>query len=781
MSQLATFPPSIGTIDFIRLPTMANWERMESLRKLFNVERTLFHSTSPELTVSESSDPVNGTCSPCLILPHGSPETKLPRLPQMQNQTFYGIERQFEDLHDQFCCRTSPALQNKRVKNTESHPPPHSSRRHVDVIEASFPAQHARLPTPISPASMYNEEIADRNIHSQRLNKFSTKYANVISAVYQEDVADRNILLSGGNTHTRTIGPSGAVSTCNLSNSRSVSSLSYYQESWPRLWSRLQVVGQRAPLEEKRAELRVISSDQDLRSHPLSYTPEDAGGSPPRRIGVRQYIALRLKNSSPALSSKGPENSAPERAPQPQLKMYKVTPDLPPSARDAGKAPKLNQSSINSPKQEEVKPGNDVAKKAALKLSPGSNTSNRLLSPASANLSTRKNVRELSINTKLAAPTKNFVKVPSQPSDIPVAPVRREPNASIAEIVNSPLPVATPSMVSPKTPSYNVEEIMSMFKHAYISSQKTSPHPTFETLQDAIVREINSHEAFRQVASEIETMPFPEPSPAPIPIKHSGEIHGHMRKKSSSKSLSGREKQTLRLVGRSSFAKKRRNSYTSGKELSFPAIKGLEGGSEPDSSHQERRRRHTYSQPLPPVVSIAPKLPEELREEARRAKLASAGDTPQPKYAYKLMPDIRPKSSHSVRSKGHHSRPGTSDSSKQLQSRRPTPIPQNAQPETAQNTNSRSIPTEQTTSETSKYESDHYRNGESDTLPGSTNTSCTTPEPKTMTSNSPQQITQKAPIKRLFSASPQPLGRNRIPLRRSSLHKDLFDSGRFKP
>ncbi|PGH06978.1 hypothetical protein GX51_02017 [Blastomyces parvus] len=759
---------------------MSNWERMENLRKLFNVERTLFQSTSPELPESDPNDAVHGTCSPCPILPRASPETKLPRLPQMQNQTFYGIERQFEDLHDQFCCRLSPALQNKRVKNTESHPPP-SSRRHVDVIEASFPAQHARLPTPISPASMYNEEIADRNIHSQRPNKPSTKYANVISAVYQEDVADRNILLGGGNTHTHAIGTSGAAPQCSLSNSRSVSSLSYYQESWPRLWSKMQIVGQRTPLEENRAELRVISSDQDLRSHPPSYAPEDAGGSPPRRIGVRQYIALRLKNSSPALSSQGPENSAPETAPQPQLKIYKVTPDRPPSARDAGKAPKFNLSSANSLKQEDVKPGNDVAKKAAPKLPPSDNASNRLLSPASANLSTRKNVRDLSINTTLAAPTKNFVKVPSQPLDIPVAPVRREPNASIAEIVNSPLPVATPSVVSPKTPSYNVEEIMSMFKHAYMTSQKSSPHPTFETLQDAIVREINSHEAFRQVASEIETMPFPEPSPAPTPIKHSEEIHGHMRKKSSSKSLSGREKQTLRLVGRSSFAKKRRNSYTSGKELSFPAIKSLEGGTEPDSCHQERRRRHTYSQPLPPGVPVAPQLPGELQEEARRANLASARDTPQPKYTYKLMPDVRPKSSHSVRSKGHHSRPGTSGSSKQLQSRRPTPVPQNAQSETAQRTNSQNTPTQQTKPETSKYELDHCKDGGRDPPPGSTNTSCATPEPKVITSNLPQQTTQKTPTKRLFSASPQPLGRNRIPLRRSSLQKDLFDSGRFKP
>ncbi|KAG5297877.1 hypothetical protein I7I48_07140 [Histoplasma ohiense] len=752
---------------------------MAGLRKLFSIERTLFQSTNPELTESESNGPVSGTYSPFLVLPRGSPEAKLPRLPQMQNQTFYGIERQFEDLHDQFCCHQSLSLQNKRFRNAEPKSSPHQIRRHVDVIEAGFPAQHARVPTPISPASMYNEEIADRNIHSKRSNKRSTKYANVLSAVYQEDVADRNILLAAGNTRTLEIRSRGGVSRCNLSNSRSASSLSYYQESRPRLWSRTQALGHRTPSGETRTELRVISSDQDLRSHPPSHQPEDAGASPPRRIGVRQYIALRLKNSSPALSSQGSENIPPRPAPQPQLKIYKVPPDRQPSTRDAGESSRFNQSLVNPPKQLDVKPRNHDSKKATPKYPTVDDGSNRLLSPASANLS-RKNVRDLSINTKLAAPAKNFVKVPTQPPVLAPAGARREPNSSIAGIVNSPLPVATPSAVSPRTSSYNVEEIMSMFKHAYKSSQNTSSPPSFETLHDAIVREINSHEAFRQVASDIETMPFPEPSPVPIPIKQS-EINGHTRRKSSSKSLSGKEKQSLRLVGRNSFAKTRRNSYTSGKELSFPAIKGLEAGTEPDSSHQERRRRHTYSQPLPPSVPVAPEFPRELRQEARKASLGRSGDSPQPKYTYKLIPDIRPKSSHSVRSKGPPSRPSKSGSSKQTQSCRPALGSQNSQSEMAQRTSSRNTPAEQTKPDLPKYQSDNSKKGERDTLPGSTNSSCTTPEPKIVTSSFPQQTTQKPPIKRLFSTSPQQIGRNRIPLRRSSIQKDLFDSGRFKP
>ncbi|EDN10823.1 predicted protein [Histoplasma mississippiense (nom. inval.)] len=648
---------------------------MAGLRKLFSIERTLFQSTNPELMESESNGPVSGTYSPCLALPRGSPEAKLPRLPQMQNQTFYGIERQFEDLHDQFCCHQSLSRQNKRFRNAEPTSSPHQIRRHVDVIEAGFPAQHARVPTPISPAT-----------------------------VYQEDVADRNILLAAGNTRTLEI-RRGGVSQCNLSNSRSASSLSYYQESRPRLWSRTQASGHRTPSGETRTELRVISSDHDLRSHPPSHQQEDAGASPPRRIGVRQYIALRLKNSSPALSSQESENIPPRPAPQPQLKIYKVAPDRQPSTRDAGESSRFNQSLVNPPKQLDVKPRNHDSKKATPKCPDGSKDgSHRLIIPRpQANLSREKCSRSFLLNTKLAAPHQKFCEgAYPTPLSWPPAGARREPNSSIAGIVNSPLPVATPSAVSPRTSSYNVEEIMR------------------------------------------------------------------------------KEKQSLRLVGRNSFAKTRRNSYTSGKELSFPAIKGLEAGTEPDSSHQERRRRHTYSQPLPPSVPVAPEFPRELRQEAGKASLGRSGDSPQPKYTYKLIPDIRPKSSHSVRSKGPPSRLGKSGSSKQTQSCRPALVCQNSQSEMAQRTSSRNTPAEQTKPDLPKYQSDNPKNGERDTLPGLTNSSCTTPEPKIVTSSFPQQTSQKPPIKRLFSTSPQQIGRNRIPLRRSSIQKDLFDSGRFK-
>ncbi|PGH12619.1 hypothetical protein AJ79_04116 [Helicocarpus griseus UAMH5409] len=744
---------------------------MATLKRLFNVERTLFQSTSPELTENESCGPSSGDVSSCRALSSGSPERNLPRLPHMQNQTFYGIEKQFEDLHDQFRCRSSPSLKNKRFTSLEPKSSHYRKQRHVDIVEAGFPVHHPRVPTPISPEVIYNEEIANRNIHGrQRSDNLNKKYANVISAVYQEDVADRNILLSGG-------GPGRADSQNNFNNGRSVSSLSFYREGRPRLWSGARATGARTPSEERRAELRVISSDQDLRSHPPSYKPENVDSSPPRRIGVRQYIALRLRNSSPALSTTGPERSPPRQAPRTPVRT-KTVHDASPSARDAGKAPRpvTQRSSVNPPRQDVIRPKTNPEHRDTLKPPASGDVSSRLLTPTSARLSTRKNVRDLSINTQLAAPKQNFVKVSNQPANAPIPTPKREPNASIAEIVNSPLPAATPSTVAERRPSYNVEEIMSMFRQAYKSSQAANPHPTFETLQDAIVREINSHEAFRQVASEIETMP--EPDPAPISNKPTEENRGHMRKKSSSKSLSGKEKQALKFVRRNSEAKKRRNSYTPGKEMSFPAIKGLEAGTERENGSQERRRRHTYSQPLQTGAPVTPDLPLELREEARRAKSGASKISLQPKYTYKLIPDVRPKSSQSMHSRGTPSRPGTASSSEPPQARGPAQRSQDMKPETRQKQKRRNTSAAHT--QPPDFQFDHVKD-ERDSPPVPAAGSQTPSEPKSSNSNSPQQQTTKTtPMRRLYSTSAQQIGRNRIPLRRSSLQKDLFDSGRFR-
>lgn len=61
--------------------------------------------------------------------------------------------------------------------------------------------------------------------------------------------------------------------------------------------------------------------------------------------------------------------------------------------------------------------------------------------------------------------------------------------------------------------------MMDLFNKAYMSTQAVSPHPTYETLQDAIVREINSHEAFRRVPVRDAGPPF-TPSPTQNAFEH---------------------------------------------------------------------------------------------------------------------------------------------------------------------------------------------------------------------------------------------------------------------
>ncbi|KAK1139750.1 hypothetical protein N8T08_011214 [Aspergillus melleus] len=99
-------------------------------------------------------------------------------------------------------------------------------------------------------------------------------------------------------------------------------------------------------------------------------------------------------------------------------------------------------------------------------------------------------------------------------------------NPSIAEVMNSPLPAGTPTSISPLPQSKRIEEIMDMFRKAHSASQAVTPHPTFETLQDAIIREINSHEAFQRVPPPEQGPPF-TPSPSQETFKQ-----GHNRTRS---------------------------------------------------------------------------------------------------------------------------------------------------------------------------------------------------------------------------------------------------------
>ncbi|KAL2222097.1 hypothetical protein M432DRAFT_208572 [Thermoascus aurantiacus ATCC 26904] len=216
-------------------------------------------------------------------------------------------------------------------------------------------------------------------------------------------------------------------------------------------------------------------------------------------------------------------------------------------------------------------------------------------SPRNVRPISRKNMRDLSINTELAASGRRPAKIEHRANQPPTSHQHLAgPSPSIDEIVNSPLPAATPTSIAPQpTTSYNFEEIMDMFRQAYESTQATSPQPTFETLEDAIVREINSHEAFRRLPVPDSGPPF---TPSPTQETFSGDAVAPGRPGSSKGS--DKENHLTKLIRKGSLGRKRRNSDGASKAL--PPTNAPKGHDKifrrsPDLSG--RSRSHTYSQP----------------------------------------------------------------------------------------------------------------------------------------------------------------------------------------
>jgi hypothetical protein len=118
--------------------------------------------------------------------------------------------------------------------------------------------------------------------------------------------------------------------------------------------------------------------------------------------------------------------------------------------------------------------------------------------------------------------------------------------------------------------------MMDLFNKAYMSTQAVSPHPTYETLQDAIVREINSHEAFQRV-------PVPAAGPPFTP--------------SSEQDSFAKENQRPKLMSKNSFRKHRRNSESRRSISTIVPSKVLRKVS---ASPVAARRRHTDAPPPSP-------------------------------------------------------------------------------------------------------------------------------------------------------------------------------------
>lgn len=559
---------------------------MVALKKLFQQERTPSRpstslgfggigSDEPYFDTIESHTQNNlesGQLSP------GHPSPGFPGLRASQSMDvahhFEQIEKQFEDLHQH--------LAEGRPLSSQSHLPPSSGRfavprlqnsRHIDLLDALFSStrhqQEANPQVHAPSSSPYNEDVAERNMTRFLRVQYRNGHASsrILSALYQEDVADRNIAKYGGAT-------------------RSLSSLSC--RSSPPAPGRVRTLSpddQRRGLARRGQGKPNWTSDDDLRKR--SSTPDNASAASSR--ASRTSSLLRQQRSAPSLSAEE-KSDAQEDAPPAAVQRLGVppaykqgkrwsntplpdSPTLPMPMGDGGD----NNSSAESPQVPTLKrPPITTARSSSL-------TSRSLSPPPSSGSASRKNVRDLSINTQLAAEGRRKITHRAiQPPTPSSYEMKRAP--SIAEVMNSPLPASSPPAPSPR---FKASEMMDLFNKAYMSTQAVSPHPTYETLQDAIVREINSHEAFRRV-------PVPSASPPFTPSETFD--HGSRTARLSRSASAG---QLSKIIRKSSFKKHKRNSESRRSISTSVSSKGYDRIIRRVGSFPARRRHTDAPAPSP--------------------------------------------------------------------------------------------------------------------------------------------------------------------------------------
>lgn len=425
---------------------------------------------------------------------------------------FEQIEKQFVDLHDSLDRPTSS--QSQLPPTTRYAIPKVQNGRYVDLMDALSTTERSRAttPEPLSPlASPYNEDVAERNMTRFLRIQYKKGFSNsrILSALYQEDVADRNIAKYS-------------------SSGRTMSGLS--SQSSPAAPGRVRLPkGQKRKPKRNPAGRPTWASAENLRTGPDDNDPDS---SP--RSNSDLGTSLRPQKSAPALCAEEgfiPQEAAPPSPVQrlgvppahKQGKRWSNTP-LP----DSPTIPiPMGDSSGPAEAPQVPKPFSSVPRNGSLPP--------RSQSPQPQGPVSKKNARGLSINTQLAAKgNPKIVHRAIQPPTPSTTNMKRPP--SIMEVMSSPLPIASP--VSPPKSSARVRasELMNLFTKTYTSAHGT--HPTYESLHDAIVREVNSHEAFQRVPLPIPGPPF-TPSAEKIELVNaSRKIQGLNRSSSSASRMS---------------------------------------------------------------------------------------------------------------------------------------------------------------------------------------------------------------------------------------------------
>ncbi|RAL14936.1 uncharacterized protein BO97DRAFT_412222 [Aspergillus homomorphus CBS 101889] len=453
-----------------------------------------------------------------------------------------------------------------------SSPIPDKTPRHVDLLDALFSSHryHIQCPTSLSPITPYNEDIAERNMAFFLKGTFFHKVAYPRPTSYQGDATLRNTFRGSSRSLARSASP------------RSKSAHGSPLRSNPR--SERDATKGRTRLRAREERVATTTSEK------LTATASSARDERPnssRKISFERS-SLRSQRSAPNLVAERPKTSDTE--PPTPGNGYLGVPPAYKQGRRWSNTPLPDSPTIPlSISHEQGLEENGSTKNTSGVIS---NSKDQEGSNSSRNQS-KKNVRDLSINTKLAARGKPNTKATHRVIQPPTPNTAGSTRPlSIAEVMNSPLPVATPTAVSPLPPSTEkVAEIMDMFRQAYTSEPVVTPHPTFETLQDAIVREINSHDAFKRL-----TFPDTECSLSPSPSQESfdkGLSVPLYPDTVPERGPSAKEGQLLKLIRKSSFRKHKRNS-----EQRRSISTSVPSTAIPQAPGGISRRRHTDA-PLP--------------------------------------------------------------------------------------------------------------------------------------------------------------------------------------
>jgi hypothetical protein len=398
---------------------------------------------------------------------------------------FDQIEKQFVDLHDRLDRPTSSQSQLPPVAHFKV--PKSQNGRHIDLMDALVSSERPQTttPEPVSPpTSPYNEDVAERNmtrfLRIQYRNGLSS--SRILSALYQEDVADRNIAKYS-------------------STGRTMSGLSC--QSSPAAPGRVRIPESQKRKSRKRDPGKPTwASAENLRTKP---SKDDGSGTSSQGSQVNRANSLRPQKSAPILCAD--EGFVPQEDAPPSPVQRLGVPPVYKQGKRWSNTPLPDSPTIPVPMGDKSgaaeapsvpRPPSTISRSSSLpprSISP----------PPSSGPGSKKNARGLSINTQLA--TKGRSKIAHraiQPPTPSTSSLKRPP--SIAEVMNSPLPISSPISLRKASPRFKASELVDLITKAYVSAQGSDLN--HESLQDAIVREVNSHEAFRRVPVPVPGPPF---------------------------------------------------------------------------------------------------------------------------------------------------------------------------------------------------------------------------------------------------------------------------------